>query len=63
MDGREVSRRLRADPRTADIPIIAMSAGERLAAVPTNLVDDRLPKPFTLTELYAAVARWAAPPG
>lgn len=61
MDGVEVSRRLRADPRTAGIPIIAMSAGERLLhAVSSMQVDDRLAKPFSLAMLYETVARWAA---
>ena len=62
MDGVEVSRRLRADPATASIPIVAMSAHSRLrATVDTMSADDRLPKPFALLDLYATVARWAAP--
>jgi CheY-like chemotaxis protein len=59
MDGREVSRRLRAHPQTKDIPIVGMSAGERLARLPANLIDDRLAKPFDLDDLYAVVERWA----
>ena len=59
MDGREVSRRLRAHPQTKGIPIVGMSAGERLARVPDDLIDDRLAKPFGLDDLYAVVARWA----
>ena len=60
MDGLEVSRRLRADPVTARIPIIAMSAQHNLdAAVARMLVNDRLPKPFELDQLYDTVARWA----
>ena len=62
MDGAEVSQRLRADPLTAAIPIIVMSAHERLQATTGRLqVDDRLPKPFTLAALYATVARWMPP--
>lgn len=34
MDGAEVSRRLRADPATAHIPIIVMSAGHQLKRSP-----------------------------
>lgn len=61
MDGVEVSRRLRADPTTASIPIVAMSAHGRLRAIGDSMkADDRLPKPFELGDLYAAVARWAA---
>jgi len=59
MDGVEVSQRLRADPVTADIPIVVMSAQDRLRATSTLMqVDDRLPKPFDLDRLYAIVARW-----
>ena len=60
MDGVEVSRRLRADPVTAPIPIIAMSAQHNLdAAVARMPVNDCLPKPFELDQLYGTVARWA----
>ena len=60
MDGLEVSRHLRADPVTALIPIIAMSAQHNLeAAVARMPVNDHLPKPFDLDRLYAKVARWA----
>jgi CheY-like chemotaxis protein len=59
MDGVEVSRRLRADPSTAPIPIVAMSAHGRLQATAGVMAaNDRLPKPFTLDDLYATVARW-----
>ena len=59
MDGIEVRWRLRADPVTADIPIIVMSAQQRLDRTADRMpVNDRLPKPFTLAELYATVARW-----
>jgi len=60
MDGIEVSRRLRADPATEHIPIIVMSAQDRLRATgPLMPVNDRLPKPFEIATLYAKVARWA----
>ena len=59
MDGIEVSQRLRADPTTRDIPIIVMSAGERLRATATLMpVNDRVAKPFELPTLYGKVARW-----
>jgi CheY-like chemotaxis protein len=56
IDGVEVSRRLRADPTTAQIPIIAMSATPQwLPALPVN---DRLTKPFRLEHLLAKVRYW-----
>jgi CheY-like chemotaxis protein len=59
MDGPEVSRRLRADPAMAHIPIILMSTRRDLGALSARLpVDDQLPKPFALDELYAIVDRW-----
>ena len=57
MDGAELSRRLRADPTTAAIPIILMSAHPR-AARPRIPVDAELPKPFDLEALSTVVARW-----
>ncbi len=60
MDGGEVSAHLRADPTTAAIPIVVMSAQDRPGAMSVRLlIDDRLPKPFDLAHLYATVARWA----
>jgi CheY-like chemotaxis protein len=60
MDGVEVSRRLRADPTTAHIPIIAMSATPQwLPALPVN---DRLTKTFKLAHLLAKVAYWMRAP-
>ncbi len=59
MDGQEVSQRLRADPATAEIPIVLMSAHDRLDAIAAQLpVQDRLPKPFDLERMYVTVARW-----
>jgi CheY-like chemotaxis protein len=59
MDGVEVSKRLRADPATADIPIVAMSATSNLTALASQMpVDDRLAKPFDLDGVVAVVERW-----
>jgi CheY-like chemotaxis protein len=59
MDGVEVSQRLRAHPATANIPIVLMSAHERLLSTARSVAaDDRLPKPFELDDLFATVARW-----
>lgn len=59
MDGVEMSRRLRADPATADIPLIVISAQDRLLSTSSTMpVDDRLSKPFDLARLYDVVAHW-----
>lgn len=60
MDGIEVSRRLRADPVTAHIPIVVMSTIERIRALSGEMaINDQLPKPFTLDRLYSTLERWA----
>jgi CheY-like chemotaxis protein len=62
MDGVEVSRCLRADPLTAGIPIVVMSAQDRLRATAALMpIDDRLPKPFALDRLFSTVDRWTRP--
>jgi two-component system sensor histidine kinase/response regulator len=59
MDGVEVSQNLHTDPVTADIPIVVMSAHERLQTLAGRMsADDELPKPFHCQDLYATVARW-----
>ncbi len=59
MDGVEISHRLRANPATAHIPIIAMSAQDRLNATSSLMpVNERLTKPFEIKSLYTIVARW-----
>lgn len=59
MNGIDVSRRLRADPQTAGIPIIVISAQSNLsAATATMPADDQLSKPFVLDHLYGKVAQW-----
>ena len=61
MDGAEVCRRLRADPATAHIPIIVMSASRHLTAITAHLpIDDHMAKPFDLDDLLRAVTRWTA---
>ncbi len=61
MNGVEVSQRLRANPVTADIPIVVMSAQDRLRTTGALMpVNDRLPKPFDLAGLYEVVGRWVA---
>ena len=58
MNGMDVSQHLRHDPRTAEIPLIAISADPELLASPRLAVDDRLCKPFKNDDLYGIVARW-----
>ena len=60
MDGLEVCRRLKADPRTARVPVVFLSAlppatlAARLSDCPH---DGILPKPFTLDGVLAMVRR------
>lgn len=49
MDGVELVRRLRSDPATADIPILAVSGDWQLAGG----ADTVLPKPYTREDLLA----------
>lgn len=58
MDGLEVCRRLRADPFTAKLPIIFLTARGRAADIVQGLDtggDDYLSKPFEVMELPARV--------
>jgi len=59
LDGREIAQRLRADPRTQDIPIVTVSGHDPFGAL-AHAVDsnDHLPKPFTTAALREMVARW-----
>jgi two-component system cell cycle response regulator DivK len=58
LDGFEVTRRLKSDPATADIPIIAVSAlarpDDREAALAAGC-DDFVRKPFELDALEALI--------
>jgi two-component system, OmpR family, alkaline phosphatase synthesis response regulator PhoP len=50
IDGREVTRRIRSDARTAGIPVLLVSASVHEHEVQEGLdagADDYLPKPFT----------------
>ena len=60
MDGPEVCRRLKADPRTAHVPVVFLTAlpPETLAARLGDCPHDGvLPKPFTLDSVLAVVRR------
>jgi two-component system, OmpR family, response regulator MprA len=58
VDGLNICRQLRADPETADIPIIMLTAKDevrdRVAGLETG-ADDYLTKPFSFDELLARV--------
>jgi CheY-like chemotaxis protein len=60
MDGWEVARRIRADPATADIPIIALTGhvlGDSRRRAKEAGVDEYLTKPCLPQELAEAVRR------
>jgi two-component system, cell cycle response regulator DivK len=61
MDGWEVARRLKADRRTAEIPIVAITAnamlGDKEAAIAAGC-NDYLPKPLDIEQLENRVKYW-----
>ena len=57
MNGIDVSQQLRHDPRTADIPLIAISADPELLNSPLLAVNGRVCKPFKNDDLYGLLAR------
>lgn len=61
MDGYETSRRMRADPRWKDIPIIALTANalqEDRQRCETAGMNDYLAKPFKREDLQALLSTW-----
>ena len=56
IDGLEVARRLKADPATAAIPLVAVSAHAREAEVLASGCCAFVAKPFDLAVLVSAVA-------
>ena len=61
MDGLTATRRIRANPKFAELPVIAMSAGvmgsERDACREAG-VNDFIGKPFSPEQLYAVLEKW-----
>jgi PAS domain S-box-containing protein len=61
MDGLEATRRLRADPRFADLPIVAMTAnamaGDRTLCLNAGM-NDHVGKPFDPEDLLSVIQRW-----
>jgi CheY-like chemotaxis protein len=62
MDGRELLRRMQADPKLRDIPVVVMSAG-RITDAERRTARAILAKPFALDALLRTVAQVAGQPG
>jgi PAS domain S-box-containing protein len=64
MDGLEATRQLRADPRNAGLPIIAMTANAMTAdreATAAAGMNDFVSKPLDVAHLFRTLARWIPP--
>jgi CheY-like chemotaxis protein len=64
MDGYETSRRMRADPRWKDLPIIALTANalhEDRQRCEQAGMNDYLAKPFKREDLQALMIKWLEP--
>lgn len=64
MDGYETSRRMRADPRWQNLPIVALTANalhEDRQRCKDAGMDDYLAKPFKREDLQAVLQRWLKP--
>jgi CheY-like chemotaxis protein len=55
--GAEVARRLKADPATREIPLIALTTRPRSEVLRAGLYDDYIAKPFDLHHFESAVRR------
>ncbi|MCB1973302.1 MAG: response regulator, partial [Burkholderiaceae bacterium] len=64
MDGLEATRQMRADPRLAGLPIVAMTANaldaDRQRCLDAGM-NDHLAKPIVPARLWEALQRWIAP--
>jgi signal transduction histidine kinase/DNA-binding response OmpR family regulator len=64
MDGFEATRRIRADGRFADLPILAMTAnamgGDRELCLAAGM-NDHIGKPIDVRQLFTTLARWITP--
>jgi two-component system response regulator MprA len=57
VSGVEATAMIKRDPRTASIPVLAMSAGRNILALQNDIpADDFIAKPFELSTLIAAIA-------
>jgi CheY-like chemotaxis protein len=57
LDGREVSRRIKADPSTSDIPVLLFSAAPNPDLTEAR-ADGFMPKPFDVSKLVETVKRY-----
>ena len=65
MDGPEVCRRLKADPRFSKIPIILITSSSQEAVteeLSSTQADDCVIKPFEPEELLAKIEKWIGKP-
>ena len=66
MDGYEATRALRQQPHLRGLPVIAMTAnalvGDRDKVLAAGM-DDHIPKPIKVEELFSTLARWVRPAG
>lgn len=59
VNGAQATALLKDDPRTANVPILAMSAGKTLAeATRTIQADDFISKPFDIDQLIGTLNYW-----
>lgn len=61
MSGADFLQQLRAEPRTADLPVAIVTAQQEIAPMARALADAVLVKPFGLDELLAVVQATAGP--
>ncbi|MRX11793.1 response regulator, partial [Pseudoduganella sp. FT25W] len=64
LDGYDTTRRLRADPRHAHLPVIAMTAnamvGDKEKCLAAGM-NDFIAKPIDVAQLFATLTRWVTP--
>jgi PAS domain S-box-containing protein len=61
MDGHEATRRIRAQERFKDLPIVAMTAHAMIADIEMSKevgMDDHIAKPFDPDDLFAVLTKW-----
>ena len=62
VDGREICKLLKADPKTSHIPVLLFSASTKLCLSATEAgADDYLEKPFEMDELLSKIAQLLTP--